>query len=48
MEDSLPDYEEIKINELDSVDSRIRKGFGTETFSLLYKILASCHVLNLI
>ena len=27
-------YEEIKINDFDSVDSRIRKGFGTETFVL--------------
>ena len=46
VEDSLPDYGEIKINILDSVDSRIWKGFGTETFILLYKLLASCHVLN--
>ena len=42
----ITDYEEVKINELDSVDSRIRKGFGTGTFILLYKLLASCHVLN--
>ena len=33
----------VKISDLDSVDSRIRKGFGTETFSLLYRLLNSCH-----
>ena len=29
---SLPDWEEIEINGLDSPDSRIRKGLGTENF----------------
>ena len=50
METSLPDYREIKLNVLDSVDSRIRRGFGTETFIVLYELLASlsCPELNLI
>ena len=50
MEEGLPGYEEIKFNVLDSVDSRIRKGFGTETFIILYEFLASlsCPELKLI
>ena len=46
MEDGLPGYREIKFNVLDSVDSRIRKGFGTEIFILLASL--SCPELNLI
>ena len=50
MEDSLPGYGEVKFNVLDSVDSRIGKGFGTETFFILNELLASlsCPELNLI
>ena len=50
MEDGLRGYGEIKFNVLDSVDSGIRKGFGTETFILLYELLdsLSCPELNLI
>ena len=50
VETSLPGYREIKLNVLDSVDSRIRRGLGTETFIILYEFLASlsCLDLNLI
>ena len=50
METNLPDYRETKRNVLDSVNSRIRSDFGTETFIILYELLASlsCPELNLI
>ena len=42
--------EKSSLNVLDSADSRIRRGFGTETFLILYELLASlpCPELNLI
>ena len=50
METSLPGYREIKLNVLDSVGSRIRRGSGTETYIILYELLASlsCPDLKLI